>query len=212
MRLFLLFLLVSVVLLLPFLLWGGAHEARFSMAGTQEWLAVNGKEWGWLAAAGLLTADVVLPVPATGVMSALGYVYGAVAGGFIGAAGSFLSGALGYGLCRRWGERAAARLLSPEEREKGARLFAGPAGGWLVALSRWMPLLPEVTACMAGLTGMPAGRFFPALACGCVPMAFVFAAIGAEGVERPAVAIGLSVVIPAALYGLAALVMARSAR
>ena len=162
--------------------------------------AEYGMRWGWLAAMGLLVADLVLPVPATGVMSALGYVYGTWAGGLIGAAGSFLSGVAAYELCRAGGQKAADRLLGPADHERAQRVFSGGLGGWMVALSRWMPLLPELTACMAGLTGMPRRRFLPALACGCVPMGLVFAAVGASGTERPVLAIGLSILIPALLY------------
>ncbi len=194
-------MVVAFAVMIPFLMAGDAFEKWFSFAGTQEWLAAYGWRWGWLAAVLLLSADLVLPVPATGVMSGLGYVYGFWLGGAVAAAGSFLSGSLAFWLCRKWGSRISGRLLGEKDRERGARLFAGGAGGWLVVLSRWMPLLPEVVACMAGLTQMPAGRFLISLACGCVPMGFVFAAIGAAGTERPGLAILLSAVIPAVLYG-----------
>lgn len=205
MRLFWLFLALAAAVLIPFLIAGGTFEKQFTFAGTRDWLAVYGWQWGWLAALVLLSADLVLPVPATGVMSGLGYVYGFPLGGAIAAGGSFFSGALAYWLCRRWGARVAGKLLGERDRERGERLFAGGAGGWLVALSRWMPLLPEVVACMAGLTGMPPRRFYLSLACGCIPMGFVFAAIGAAGTDRPGLAIGLSILIPAVLYGIVAL-------
>lgn len=209
MRLFWFFLALAVLITIPFLMAGDSFERQFSFEGTRAWLAAYGWRWGWLAAVFLLAADLVLPVPATGVMSALGYVYGFWLGGAVGAGGSFLSGALAFWLCRRWGSRAAGRLLGEKDRERGRRLFAGGAGGWLVVLSRWMPLLPEVVACMAGLTGMPPRRFYVSLACGSVPMGFVFAAIGAAGTERPGLAILLSVLIPALLYGLVALWLRR---
>lgn len=204
MRLFWLFLALAVVVMVPFMMAGGAFERQFTFEGTRDWLVHYGWQWGWLAALVLLSADLVLPVPATGVMSGLGYVYGFQLGGAIAAGGSFLSGALAYWLCRRWGARVAGKLLGERDRERGERLFAGGAGGWLVAMSRWMPLLPEVVACMAGLTGMPPRRFYLSLACGCIPMGFVFAAIGAAGTDRPGLAIGLSVLIPAVLYGIVA--------
>ena len=186
--------------MIPFLVMGERFEAQFTAEAARGWLAEYGMRWGWLAAMGLLVADLVLPVPATGVMSALGYVYGTWWGGLAGAAGSFLSGVVAYELCRAGGQRAADRLLGPADQERARRVFSGGLGGWMVALSRWMPLLPELTACMAGLTGMPRRRFLPALACGCVPMGLVFAAVGASGTERPMLAIGLSVLIPAVLY------------
>ncbi len=196
---------LAFLVLLPFLLMGERYELQFSAEGARTWLGEHGKTWGWLAALGLLVADLVLPVPATGVLSALGYVYGAWGGGLIGAAGSFLSGLAAYELCRRGGKRVADRLLGERDRQRAAVVFAGGMGGWLVALSRWMPLLPELTACMAGLTAMPRARFYASLACGCVPMALTFAAIGAAGTERPGLAVGLSVLVPAVLYAATAL-------
>lgn len=198
MRFLLLFLGLALLVLVPFLIWGDAAEAFFTAEGTVAWLRERG-DWAWAAGMGLLVLDLFLPLPGTVILSALGYVYGTVAGGLVGAAGSFLSGALAYGLCRRMGQRAARRLVGARDLERGARLFER-AGGWIVALSRWLPILPEVVACLAGLTRMPAPRFFVALACGALPLGFTFAAIGAAGVERPTLAIVLSALVPALLY------------
>lgn len=212
MRLLLFLSGLALVVLIPFFLMGEGFEERFSVEGARLWLVGYGRSWGWLAALGLLIADLVLPVPATGVMSALGYVYGTLLGGLTGAAGSFVSGVVAYELCRCGGQGAADRLLGPKDQARAERVFAGGMGGWMVALSRWMPLLPELTACMAGLTRMPRRRFLPALACGCLPMGLVFAAIGAAGTDRPQLAIGLSVLIPALLYAATAWWMKQRAK
>lgn len=209
MRLAAAFLTLALIVLIPFLIWGDWFERMFTGEALQQWLASQGVTWGWLLAVLLLVADLFLPVPGTAVMSGLGYVYGTLAGGAIAAAGSFLSGALAFGLCRKFGEGIAVRLMGPEGHASGQRLFAGRGGGFMVALSRCLPLLPEVIACMAGLAKMPAARFFMALACGCVPMGFLFAWIGAAGRDAPGLAIGLSIFIPAVLYGVALLVMKR---
>lgn len=202
MRLFLFLVGLALLVMVPFLLMGDGFEARFSAEGARLWLAQYGRTWAWLPALGLLVGDLVLPVPATGVMSALGYVYGTWLGGIMGATGSILSGIVAYELCRAGGQSTVDRFLRPEDQARAEEIFAGGMGGWMVALSRWMPLLPELTACMAGLTRMPRRRFLPALACGCVPMGLVFAAIGASGTDRPGWAIGLSVLIPALFYAL----------
>ena len=55
------------------------------------------------------------------------------------------------------------RVLGPQDFVEGERLFAR-VGAWLVVLSRWLPIFPEVIACMAGLARMPAWSFFTALA------------------------------------------------
>ena len=203
MRLAAVFFALALAVLIPFLIWGDSFERMFAGDALREWLASQGRAWGWLMAVLLLVGDLFLPVPGTAVMSGLGYVYGTLWGGAIAAAGSFLSGALAYGLCRRFGEGMARRLMGAEGIARGQRLFAGGSGGFIVALSRCLPLLPEVIACMAGLTKMPPARFFGALACGCLPMGFLFAWIGAAGRDTPGLAIGLSILIPAILYGAA---------
>ncbi len=200
-RLLWLLLGLAVLVLIPFFLVEDGMMARFG--GSGEWLQQYGRKTGWLVGLGLLVSDLVLPVPATAVISALGFVYGAGWGAVIGAAGSFLSGSLAYEACRAGGPRVVDWLLGAKDRARAGRIFAGTSGGWLVALSRWLPLLPEMTCCMAGLTRMVRRRFYTALACGCGPMALTFAYIGSTGTERPGLALALSAMAPAVLYGAA---------
>jgi uncharacterized membrane protein YdjX (TVP38/TMEM64 family) len=176
------FVVLSVMCLVSWMIWGGGLENRFSLEGSVMWLKAAGP-WAWAAGIGLLVADLVLPVPGTVVMSALGFVYGMWFGGLVAAAGSMLAGLAGYGVGRCFGERTARRWLGDRDYEKGRLLF-GRGGGWLVALSRALPILPEVMACTAGLVRMPFRKFVAALACGSLPLA-------------------LSVVIPAGLWAVA---------
>ncbi len=201
MRLLWLSVLIAVILALPFLFFGETFEAWFTGEGAIVRLRGCGA-WAWAAIVGLLAADLVLPLPGTAVMSAGGYLYGALLGGVIAAGGSFLSGLLAYGLCRRFGHRLAERIAGREELARGEALFR-TRGAWLVALSRALPLLPEVVACLAGLTRMPLRTFMISLACGCIPVGFIFAAIGAAGKDRPGLALALSIAVPAVLYALA---------
>jgi uncharacterized membrane protein YdjX (TVP38/TMEM64 family) len=197
-RLLGLFLLLALAVLIPFAIWGAGFERSFSQEAAAAWLA----GWGaWAGAAGvlLLVSDLFLPIPAIAVMAALGFVYGPLAGGLLATSGGFLSGALAYLLCRWLGRPAALRLLGAKDLADGERLFAR-AGGWLVVLSRWLPVFPEVIACMAGLARMPPRAFFAALACGSAPLGFVFAAIGHAGVDHPVLAIMLSAGLPPLLW------------
>ncbi len=172
----------------------------FSQEGAIAWLDQYGR-WAWVAAIVLLMADLLLPLPATLVMAALGYIYGPVAGGLISAAGSFLSGSLGYWLCRLLGEKAAIKLLGEKDYTRGKNLSYN-VGGWIVVLSRWLPVFPEVIACMAGLTRMPVYYFHMALFCGSLPLGFTYAFVGATGVENPALSIGLSAGLPPLIWGI----------
>ncbi|MEK6231646.1 MAG: hypothetical protein N2A42_07325, partial [Luteolibacter sp.] len=72
------------------------------------------------------------------------------------------------------------------------------------------PILPEVLSCMAGLLRMPFGKFSLALACGSVPMGFLFAWIGTVGRESPGWGIAFSLLVPAVLWGAAAILRRRA--
>ena len=202
MRLLWLFLLLALLVLVPFVIWGDFFGELFSPEGSREWLDQFGKPWAWLAGIGLLVADLFLPIPGTVVMSALGYVYGPWLGGIIAVAGSMLSALLAYTLCRKLGRRAAEWIAGREDLEKGEEIFNGSAGGWIVALSRWLPVMPEVISCLAGLARMSWRRFVTALACGSIPLGFTFAAIGEWAHENPALALLLSAGLPPVLWAL----------
>jgi uncharacterized membrane protein YdjX (TVP38/TMEM64 family) len=198
MRLLYIFFGLAVLFLIPFLIWGEHFEAVFSQQGSVAWLRGYG-DHAWLAAVLLLILDLFLPIPATAVLAALGIIYGPLAGGAIGASGSVLSGILAYGLCRLLGRAAARRILGERDLQRGEQLFVR-IGGWLVILSRWLPMLPEIIACMAGLLRMPAGLFALALICGSLPPAFTFAAVGHLGADRPWLTLLLSALLPLLLW------------
>lgn len=196
MRLLWLFLGLAAVFLIPFLLWGDRLEVTPELVA--ERLRGFGG-WAWAVALLLLAADLFLPVPATAVLAALGFLYGPWAGGLIGALGSVSSGLIGYGLCRALGRGVALRLVGERDLERGTRLFER-FGAWLVVLSRWLPLFPEVISCAAGLIRMPWTRFVAALVCGSVPMSFTYAWVGHAGNRHPGLATVLSLLGPPVLW------------
>lgn len=201
MRLLALFIGLALLFLIPFFVWGEALEARFTTAGAVDWLRAQGV-WAWALGVALLVGDLFLPLPSTAVMSALGAVYGTWLGGTIAAGGSMLAGLVGYGLCRALGRGAAEKIAGAEDLARAEAWFQS-RGGWAVAFSRWLPLLAEVVACMAGLTRMPLRTFTVALACGSIPVSLVFAAVGASGAEHPALALALSAGLPLLLWPVA---------
>ena len=141
MRLLWIFLGLAAAFLIPFLVWGNSLAAAFTQEGAVDWLEQFGA-WAWAAGLLLLMGDLLLPIPGTAVMAALGLVYGPLGGGLIGGGGSFMSGSLAYGLCRALGRNAAVRILGEKDLARGEKLF-DEVGGWLVVLSRWLPLFPR---------------------------------------------------------------------
>lgn len=200
MRLALWFLVLGSLILLIWGIWGDHWTERFTLDGSIKWMEGTGR-WAWAAGISLLVSDLVLPVPGTIVISALGYIYGVFLGGIFASVGLVLAGLLGYGVGRLLGERRARFWLGARDYEVGQRLFL-KGGGWAVALSRALPILPEVISCTAGLVKMPFRRFVVALICGSLPMGFVFAAIGSAGKEAPGWTVALSLLVPGALWWL----------
>lgn len=198
MRLLRIFIALALLVIIPFLIWGERLMAMFDGGAARDWI-LNYGPWGWLAVIGLLISDLFLPIPATGVMSATGYLYGAWIGGVISMVGSFLAGMLAYTLCRLFGRGVAEKLAGREGLAENEVLFAR-TGPWLVALSRWLPILPEVVACLAGLARMRLSVFTVSLLCGTVPMAFTYAAVGALFDAQPGWALALSIALPGLLW------------
>jgi len=201
-RLVLKLLAVAVILALAmlavFALWGGRLEELFSQEACARWFQ-DARPYAWAVAILLLAGDLVLPVPATGIMAALGSVYGPWLGGFIGAAGAAASGLIGYTLARLGGRPLARRLASDQERARFQALF-DRWGGLAVIISRAMPILPEVVSLLAGLARMRPGRFAAALVLGCLPTAFFFAWLGHASREQPWWGLVLAVGIPALIW------------
>lgn len=194
---------VLAAVLVPWMVWGDRMDALLSPQAMSDWAGQRPRWLVWLAGIGLLMGDVLLPVPATVVMSALGYALGPWEGGLVAALGAFLAGCLAYGLARALGRGVAERLAGAEALGALESRFAAD-GGWMVALSRWTPVLPEAVACLAGLSRMPFARFAAALACGSLPLGLAFAGIGHLGQSSPAIAFVLSAAIPGLLWWAAA--------
>ena len=184
--------------LVPFLIWGGQIEADIARLGAAGWMQSFGV-WAWAVGIGLIVADIALPVPSTAVMSALGIIYGPWIGGIISTVGSVCAGLLGYGVCRIMGPKTAQRLAGIEGFTHARALF-DRWGGWLVAGSRWLPILPETVSFLAGLTGMRFIRYLGALACGAVPLGFTFAFVGHLGADNVALTLVICAGAPLLLW------------
>ncbi|MEM7428732.1 MAG: VTT domain-containing protein [Pseudomonadota bacterium] len=191
-------LVIALLIILPFMIWGDRLEAFFIGDGTIEWFRSFGS-WAWAAAIGLMVADILLPIPGSAVMAAMGIIYGPLWGGIVSAAGSILAGSLAYGVCRTIKREHAIWLTGAEGLERIEGLFER-WGGWLVATSRWLPVLPEMVAILAGLSNMPARIFLPALACGSIPLGFAYATAGHLGAERPVLTLVIAAFVPLVLW------------
>ena len=159
----------------------------------------------WAGALGiaLIWADLVLPIPQTAVIAALGIIYGTLLGGLLGSFGLITSGLLGYGLMLTSARRFAQRFAGSQSLNKMEALF-DRGGAWAIVLTRSLPYsIPEAMVFLAGLAGMPMRKFTAALTIGSAPTAFAFAAIGAGWADQPILALAVSYVLPVLLLPIA---------
>ncbi len=198
MRLFLIILALVLVFSLPALVCSGDFEDQLTGRNLADKLHRAGT-WAWAAGGGLIVADLLLPVPATAVMAALGLIYGPMIGGLIGAAASFAAGLIAYSAARILGRRAAV-LLAGERDLARAESFFRRAGGYAVALTRPVPVLPEVVAVVAGLARMKPAAFLLSLACGSLPTGLIFGGMGSLAHTHAGWAFFLALVVPPVLW------------
>jgi uncharacterized membrane protein YdjX (TVP38/TMEM64 family) len=161
------------------------------------------ESWAWALGIVLIWADVVLPVPQAAVIAALGILYGTLLGGLLGSLGLITGGILGYALMFTSARRFVNRVVRGQSLHKMEALF-DRSGAWAIVLTRSLPYsIPEAIVFLAGLAGMPMGKFTMALTVGSVPIAFAFAAIGAGWADQPILALIVSYVLPILLLPIA---------
>ncbi|NLF92365.1 MAG: VTT domain-containing protein [Oligosphaeraceae bacterium] len=201
-RILLLAWTAALLFLLTFILWGESLErllAAESFAGRMQTM----QAWGWLLGMLALVADIALPVPATGIMAALGQVYGFWTGWLLGGAGSLLAGLTGYGLAVCARGHCPTWLCSPAELEEFRHSFER-WGALAIIASRALPILPEVMVVLAGLAQMRIAVFLPALLAGTLPVSALYAWWGSHyGQEAPLANFLVAVLLPLLLWAIA---------
>jgi uncharacterized membrane protein YdjX (TVP38/TMEM64 family) len=165
------------------------------------------ESWAWALGIALIWGDLVLPVPQTAVIAALGIIYGTLLGGLLGSLGLITGGLLGYVLMLTSARRYVQRFVGPKSLHNMESVF-DRGGAWAIVLTRSFPYsVPEAMVFLAGLVGMPMRKFTAALTFGSVPTAFAFAAIGAGWADQPIVALAVSYVLPILLLPIALYLM-----
>jgi len=191
-------LILALVFGLEFFWFGDRVEQFFSQQRCVEFFG-GLPLVAWAIAIFFLVLDLFLPIPATGIMAALGSFYGVWWGGVISLIGSVGSGLLGFMLARYGGKRLLGYLATEEERERFTDFFER-WGGFAIIASRSLPILPEVIAILAGLATMSFLRFFASLLLGTMPVSFLFAYIGYASQSAPVYGLLLAVFLPLLIW------------
>ncbi|MDP2560073.1 TVP38/TMEM64 family protein [Psychrobium sp. 1_MG-2023] len=137
-----------------------------------------------------LFADLFIAIPTLTVTLLAGYFLGHSLAVFFVSLGMFGAATCGYFLSHKYGQRVF-RLLMKKENDRNEAIDTFKRHGFsMVLLSRAIPILPEATACLAGLTKMPFKTFILAWSISSLPYIIIASYAGSiSTVENPQPAI-----------------------
>lgn len=160
----------------------------------------------------LLAIDLLIAVPTMTTILIAGYAMGPLLGGASAATGLMLLGLGGYGMGRRFGRSILARLF--KDGEKLAEIERAFAKNDLLTLfaCQALPILPELSCTIAGITRMRFRRFLFGYSVGVIPFAFIVAWAGSKStLSNPAPAIYAAITVSVGLLLAWTLIRRRSA-
>ena len=148
----------------------------------------------------LLFADLFIAIPTMSVAILAGYFLGWPMAIMATCIGFFLAGIVGYAISFRYGWHLLRRIYKDETKLSGMHETFSTYGPVVLIICRAMPILPEVSCCMAGLTRMSFYRFISMYALGTIPYALITTYAGSiSTLEKPmpaiATAIGVSLLL-----------------
>lgn len=121
----------------------------------------------------LLFIDLIVAVPTLTVVILGSYFMGFELGMLAAMTGSVLAAGIGYAISYLWGDKVLVKLVRNERERAEMREAFKTHGPGMILLARAAPMLPEITACMAGVTRMPLLRFFLFWSMGTLPYAAI---------------------------------------
>lgn len=146
--------------------------------------------WVALGVIGLLCVDLLLSVPTLALSIGAGHVLGWWTASLVVWCGLMGAGGLGYVAGRVAGPRVLRRLMPDEAQAQEATQTFLAHGFIMTVLSRGAPMIPEMCACLAGMTRMPASRFALAWTLNSAPYALLTTGLGAfSSLDSPALAV-----------------------
>jgi len=151
----------------------------------------------------LLAADLFIAVPTLTVTILSGYFLGFPLGFLAGATGLLTAGTLGYAITFAYGPGLLRRINKNDRRQAEMEAVFSTYGGLVLVICRAMPILPEVSCCLAGATRMGFGKFLSHFLLGTIPYAMVATYAGSRSSledPKPAIltAIGLTLIMASA--------------
>lgn len=150
---------------------------------------------------GLLFADLFIAVPTLTIGLFAGYFLGWIPGAMAVVAGFYSAGVTGYLVSRRYGWGLLQRIYRDERRLIDIKASFNRFGPMVLILCRAVPILPEISSCMAGATRMTFARYLLLYSIGSIPYALLASYAGSiSTAEDPMPAIVTAIAISLVLW------------
>lgn len=149
----------------------------------------------------LLFLDLFIAVPTLTIVTLSGYFMGPVWGAIASIAGMWAAGLSGYLICFKWGEKFLLNIYKdPTKLDEMKRVFEQNCS-YVLMLCRALPILPEVSCCLAGANQISFRKFFVFYSIGTIPYATLAALAGSKSsLDDPSPAILGAISISATLW------------
>lgn len=148
----------------------------------------------------LLVADLFIAVPTLTVTILAGYFLGFPLGFLASVTGLLTAGGLGYAISYTYGPSLLLKINKDEVKRGEMEAVFSRYGSLVLVICRAMPILPEVSCCLAGATRMRFVKFMAAFLVGTVPYALVASYAGSRSsLEDPKFAIFTAIALSALL-------------
>jgi len=193
--------IVLLVPLVPFLILGAAFESR--LIELMESYSSAESIAGLVVA--LLSLDILLPVPSSGVITFAGKQLGAFPAGIWSTVGLTCGCAFGYETAALVGDRLLKQSSNASDQALVSQFF-NRWGRVTLIITRPLPLLGETAVLMAGYGRQPRHHFYPVIIVTNLIIAAAYASLGAWFAEDSAFA---AVLIASLLVPLAATLLLR---
>lgn len=137
-----------------------------------------------------LFIDLFIAVPTMTIIILAGYFIGFELAVFYTFVGLLSASLTGYFLSRKYGEKILNKLSSDENQKLEMTELFNKHGVLVLVLSRAVPMLPEISSCLAGTCKMSLKRFLFAWSLGTIPYLCVIAYAGSiSNLDNPMPAI-----------------------
>jgi uncharacterized membrane protein YdjX (TVP38/TMEM64 family) len=188
--------LLSLLIVLPFLLWGEAAEAW-----VDQFLSDESSLWLLGAAIFLLLAsDIALPIPSSVVATASGAFLGIGLGTIVSAGGMTAGVIAGLLIGRRYGRPACRAFVGADEYARLERYFRSH-GILILVLMRPVPVLAEASVISAASLGIEIKAAIAYTTLANLGIAFAYACLGAWAADHGTfILVFLASLLPPAIF------------